>query len=149
MATCQIFIQTLNRNHIYVINFYNALMIPNKTYYLYIHINIKKLYCGLFKSYCTGAKPLPVIHQLNTAHLYNILTLYVLYFSEDAHVFAYYFIPPHWHAINIGNPSSCKTRNCLFYIVNVNVADVLVTRVARASTAMMFTMLNRINSVMD
>ena len=32
------------------------------------------------------------------------------------------------------NPSSCKTRTCLFYIVNFVGADVLVTQEARAST---------------
>ena len=45
------------------------------------------------------------------------------------------------------NPSSSKTRNELFYIVNIMDADVLATQGARASASIIFTMLNWINSV--
>ena len=45
------------------------------------------------------------------------------------------------------NPSSCKTRTYLFYIVNIIAADDLATPGARASATVIFTMLNRINSV--
>ena len=45
-------------------------------------------------------------------------TLYMLNFSEETNVFTFYAIPPHWHAIDSWNPSSYKTRTCLFYIVN-------------------------------
>ena len=47
----------------------------------------------------------------------------------------------------VGNLLLCKTRNYLFYTVNIMSADVLMTQGARASTPMIFTMLNRINSV--
>ena len=50
---------------------------------------------------------------------------------------------PHWRGCN---PSSCKTRTYLFYIVNIMAADDLVTQWGRASVTMIFTMLNRINA---
>ena len=48
---------------------------------------------------------------------------------------------------NSWNPSSSKTRTCLFYIVSIMGADVLATQGARTSATMMFTVLNQINSV--
>ena len=45
------------------------------------------------------------------------------------------------------NLSWSKTRMYLFYIVNIMGADILVTQGAMASATMIFTMLNRINSV--
>ena len=58
---------------------------------------------------------------------------------EHKHVFTFYVIPPHWHAIEGWNPSSYQTRTYLFYIVNIMVADVLVTLGARASATMILT----------
>ena len=56
-------------------------------------------------------------------------------------------IPPHWHDTGSWNSSSHKTRNYLFYIVNIMGADVLATQGARASATMILTMLNQINLV--
>ena len=44
-------------------------------------------------------------------------------------------------------PQSCKTMTYLFYMVNIMNADILVMQRARASATLIFTMLNRINSV--
>ena len=49
---------------------------------------------------------------------------------------------PHWHGTGSWNPSSCKTRIYLFYIVNIIAADCLAMQGARASATMIFTMLN-------
>ena len=45
------------------------------------------------------------------------------------------------------NPSSSETRTCLFYEASIMGADVLVMQGARASTTMIFNVLNQINSV--
>ena len=77
-----------------------------------------------------------------------LLTLYVLFFQwKHKHVFTFYVILPHWHAINSRNTSSCTTRSYRYYIINAIVADVLATQEARASAAMIFSMFIRINSV--
>ena len=73
----------------------------------------------------------------------KLLTLYMLNFSE---VITFYVIPPHWHNTGSWNPSWHKTRTFFFYIVNIIGADVLATQGARASAAVIFTMLNQINS---
>ena len=79
----------------------------------------------------------------------DILTLLCANFfrGNQTHIFIFYVIPPHWHDTSSWNPSLCKTRTYLFYIVNTIGADVLVTLGARASATMIFTMLNQINSV--
>ena len=53
-----------------------------------------------------------------------------------------YVIPPHWHDTGIWNLSSCKAGICLFYLVNIMVADDLVSSVTKASAGMWLTMLN-------
>ena len=58
-----------------------------------------------------------------------------------------YIIPPSWIDTGSWNPSSCKTRSCLFCIVNIMAADGLATQGARASAAMLLTQLNQDNSV--
>ena len=58
-----------------------------------------------------------------------------------------YLIPPHWHDTGSWNPSSCKTRTYLFYIVNIMAADDLSTQGARASATMILTMLHHIHWV--
>ena len=69
-------------------------------------------------------------------------------FSEEQKlIFTSYVISPHWHDTGSRNPSSSKTRTYLFCIVNIMGADVLVTQGARASAAMILTLLNWINSV--
>ena len=45
------------------------------------------------------------------------------------------------------NPFSSRTKTCLFYMVNIMGVDVLATQGARASATMIFSMLNRNNSV--
>ena len=78
----------------------------------------------------------------------HFLTLYILNCSEGTkHIFTFYFIPPHWHDTGSWNPSSRKTLTYLFYIANIMASDALAPRVARASAAIIFTILNRINSV--
>ena len=47
----------------------------------------------------------------------------------------------------VGNPSSCKTRTYLLYIVNIMIVYVRATQGARATATMIFTMLNRISSI--
>ena len=75
-------------------------------------------------------------------------TLSVLIFErEQKHIHTSDVISPHWHDTGSWNPSSSKTRTYLFYIVNIIGADVLATQGAWASATMIFTMLNRINSV--
>ena len=59
------------------------------------------------------------------------------------HIFTFYVIPPHWYDTGGWNPSSNKTRTYPFYIINVMAAGVLATQGA----AMLFTQLNRDNSV--
>ena len=62
-----------------------------------------------------------------------ILTLYVTNFINHKLVFTFYVIPPQWYDTGSWNPSSCKTRTYLVYIVNIMAADVLATQGARAS----------------
>ena len=57
-----------------------------------------------------------------------------------------HIIPPHWHDTDSWNSSSFKTRTHLSYIVNIMVADALVSCVARASETVILTMLNQDNS---
>ena len=64
------------------------------------------------------------------------------------HAFTISIITPPWHDIVSWNPSSCKTRICLSYIVNIIAADDLGMQVARASATIMLTYLNRENSVL-
>ena len=71
----------------------------------------------------------------------------MLNFSEGTETYVYILflhIPPHWHDTGSWNPFS-KTKNCLFYMVNIMGDAVLATQGARASATMIFTMLNRIN----
>ena len=71
---------------------------------------------------------------------FNHLTVYMLnVLMEFMHVFTFYGIPPHWHAIDNWNPSSYKTGTHLFYTVNIMVADVLAPQGARPSATMMLT----------
>ena len=71
------------------------------------------------------------------------LNLYLRNFSEGTKTYIYILvIPPQWHDTGSWNPSSSKTRTCLFHIVNIVGADVLAMQGARASAAMIFTMLN-------
>ena len=62
------------------------------------------------------------------------------------HIFTLYEIPEHWFGTGSWNPSSCKTKPYLFYIVNIMGADVLATQGAQASATVIFTMLERINA---
>ena len=57
---------------------------------------------------------------------------YVLKFSPN--VSTIYTVPPHWHNTGSRNPSSCKTRTYLFYIVNIMGADVLATQGASCAS---------------
>ena len=66
---------------------------------------------------------------------------------KEKHIFTFYVIPPHWYEKGSWNPSSSKTKTCIFYIVNIMSADVLTTQEARSSATMIFTMLNQINLV--
>ena len=43
-------------------------------------------------------------------HITYINSLRAKFFRENKRVFAFYVIPPHWHAIDNWNPSSYKTR---------------------------------------
>ena len=45
------------------------------------------------------------------------------------------------------NPTSCKTRTYLFYIVNSMAADIQATHKTKASATMIFTMLHWNNSL--
>ena len=62
-------------------------------------------------------------------------------------IYTFCVIPPNWHDTGSWNPSSSKTRTYLLFIVNIMGADVLATQGARASEAMIFSMLNIIDSV--
>ena len=62
-------------------------------------------------------------------------------------VFPIYIIPPRWHNTGSWNPSSCKTRTYLLYIVNIMGVDILASQAARASATMILAMLNQTNSV--
>ena len=76
------------------------------------------------------------------------LTLYMLNFSAEPIICIYnFYIPPHWQDIGSWNPSSCKTRTCLFHTANIMAADDLATQGARTSAAMILTKLNRDNLV--
>ena len=61
--------------------------------------------------------------------------------------FTFDIIPTHLQGTSSWNLFPCKTRNYPFYIVNVMGADVLALQRIGASAAMIFTLLNRINSV--
>ena len=63
----------------------------------------------------------------------------MLNFSEENLNMYLHLIPPHWHAINSWNPFWYKTRTCLFYIVNIMVADAVAMQGARVSAAMILT----------
>ena len=65
---------------------------------------------------------------------------------EQKQIFAFYVIHPHWYNRGSWNPTSSKTITYLFYIVNIMGVDVLATHGAGATTNMILTMLNRINS---
>ena len=95
-------------------------------------------------TYSTGWGVLcpPVKVRYCENHLKSSSTLYI-----QNHIFTFYGIAPHWHYTVSQNPSSCKTRTFLFYIVNIMAADDLTTQGARASANMIFTMLNQIISV--
>ena len=59
----------------------------------------------------------------------------------------HFVMSPHLHDTGSWNPSSGKTKTYIFYIVNTMAADDLVAQGARASATMIFTMLNRSNSI--
>ena len=48
--------------------------------------------------------------------------------QKHKHVFTISIIPPHWHDTGSWNPSSCKTKSCLFHIANIMAADDLATQ---------------------
>ena len=73
-------------------------------------------------------------------------TCYIFH-SQPRHKLTFHVIPPHWHDTGSSNPSSSKTITYLFHIINVMADDVLATQGASASTTMILTMMNRINSV--
>ena len=74
------------------------------------------------------------------------LTIHVLNCSEGTeNRFTFYIIPPQWQNRGSWNPSSCKIRTRLFYMVITMTADGLATQGAKESTTMLFTMLNWIN----
>ena len=62
------------------------------------------------------------------------LTLYVLTLSEGTCIDNLCYSST--MSVHSWNPSSCKTRTYLFYIVNIMGADVLVTQGARTSATM-------------
>ena len=66
---------------------------------------------------------------------------------KHKHVFTCYVIPPHGLDASGLNLSSCKAMTYLFYIVNITGVDVLAPCVARTSSTMICTLLDRINSV--
>ena len=77
--------------------------------------------------------------NFSSAMRMNVDTLQAKFFSGNENIFC---IPPQWHDTESRNPSSSKTKTYLFYIVNVMGADVLAT-----PGTIIFTLLNRINSV--
>ena len=72
-------------------------------------------------------------------------TIYVLHFQREQNIYLYFMAFPH---IDMTHPPLCKTRNYLFYIVNIMGVDVLTTQGGRASATVIFSMLNQISSVM-
>ena len=84
--------------------------------------------------------------QLNPLHAKFFIGNLKVYLQEWCKL-TIYIIPPHWPDMGSWNPSSCKTRTFLFYIVNIMGADVLATQGARASATMILSVLNRNNSV--
>ena len=68
---------------------------------------------------------------------------------KNKHVFTFYVIPPHRLDQGDWNVSSCKIKTYLFHTVDITGVDVLATQAqgAGASATMIFTMLNRVNSV--
>ena len=74
---------------------------------------------------------------------YVINSLSANIFTWNKNLFAIYIIAPHWHDTGSWNPSSCKTKTCLFYIINIVAADGLVTQTARASVTMILNILYR------
>ena len=48
--------------------------------------------------------------------------------NQIKHVSEIYVIPPQWMYTDSWNPSSCKTRTYIFYVVNIKGPDVLNTR---------------------
>ena len=84
----------------------------------------------------------------HTEHMNFCNPLRAKFFRGSINMYLYFYvIPPHWHDADSWNPLTCKTRTCLFCIVNIIGADVLATQGARASATVIFTMLNRIDSV--
>ena len=81
----------------------------------------------------------PIVH--------DSLTKDICFSTSTLSILTFYVIPPHWHDTGSRNPSACKTRTYIFYIVNSMGADVLTNEGARASTTVIFNLLNRINSV--
>ena len=59
--------------------------------------------------------------------------------QKQKHIFTISIIPLHWHDADSGNPSSCRTRTHLIYIVNIMAADGLAKQGAKASTIMTLT----------
>ena len=88
----------------------------------------------------------------NMIHI-TLNPLHVKFFTVNINmhknVSTIYIIPPNWHDTGMSswNPSSCKTRIYLFYIVNIMGADVLATQGAKASAPMILTMLNQNDSI--
>ena len=78
----------------------------------------------------------------------NKLTPYVPIFQrEEKHISTIYVIRPNWLGTGSWNPVPCKTTTYLFYVVNIMGTDVLAKQGAKASAAMVFSMLNRFYSV--
>ena len=73
--------------------------------------------------------------------------LHAKFFRGNKNILTFYIIAPHWKDTVSWNPSSCKTRTFLFYIVNIMAANYLAMQGDRASASMIFNMLNWINSV--
>ena len=74
--------------------------------------------------------------------------LRAILFKENINIYMYlHFMSFLTNKTRSWNPSSSKTRTCLFYIINIMAADVLATQGARASTNMILIQLNQVNSV--
>ena len=113
----------------------------HEAFYIPTVVSTKELIVLYYIIIANILKPEPDGHHL-------VMNPSMLNFQKKyKHGFTIAVILPYLHNTGSWNPSSCKARTHLLYIVNIMVADGVATQGAMSSATMMLTMLNPINSV--
>ena len=134
---------------LYMAHYYVFSWLMSETYfvslilaYLFEYIKAITRAVGRIETWCFC-----FIYITLTYHVSNNPLWAIFFIRKRKNVSTIHIIPSHWHGTGTWNPSSCRARTCLFYIANVVGAIVLATQGARASSTMIFTLLNRDNSI--